>query len=257
MLIILVGLPSVGKSTFARRLSKELYLRGVDNVVIGSDVIRECFPVWKREYESYIREATYQLIDRALREFYVIVDDTNYYNSKRRDLINIAKRRNKDYRIIYLKAPLEVILERNKRRGEKVPNELIVEMYRKFDEPGKRYTWDKPEIVIDTSKEIDFNRVIDTILNRSTRKSRNEKDRGENDLRSKTWNRIDKITREVVGEYIRSRSIDKKDIKVILELRKKFLKNLRSKDLEEIDEEELKKDFKRFLDNNKTIYIKK
>jgi len=247
----------VGKSTFARRLSKELYLRGVDNVVIGSDVIRECFPVWKREYESYIREATYQLIDRALREFYVIVDDTNYYNSKRRDLINIAKRRNKDYRIIYLKAPLEVILERNKRRGEKVPNELIVEMYRKFDEPGKRYTWDKPEIVIDTSKEIDFNRVIDTILNRSTRKSRNEKDRGENDLRSKTWNRIDKITREVVGEYIRSRSIDKKDIKVILELRKKFLKNLRSKDLEEIDEEELKKDFKRFLDNNKTIYIKK
>ncbi|HID47727.1 MAG TPA: L-seryl-tRNA(Sec) kinase [Methanococcaceae archaeon] len=257
MLIILVGLPSVGKSTFARRLSKELYLRGVDNVVIGSDVIRECFPVWKREYESYIREATYQLIDRALREFYVIVDDTNYYNSKRRDLINIAKRRNKDYRIIYLKAPLEVILERNKRRGEKVPNELIVEMYRKFDEPGKRYTWDKPEIVIDTSKEIDFNRVIDTILNRSTRKSRNEKDRGENDLRSKTWNRIDKITREVVGEYIRSRSIDKKDIKVILEFRKKFLKNLRSKDLEEIDEEELKKDFKRFLDNNKTIYIKK
>lgn len=247
----------MGKSTFARRLSKELYLRGVDNVVIGSDVIRECFPVWKREYESYIREATYQLIDRALREFYVIVDDTNYYNSKRRDLINIAKRRNKDYRIIYLKAPLEVILERNKRRGEKVPNELIVEMYRKFDEPGKRYTWDKPEIVIDTSKEIDFNRVIDTILNRSTRKSRNEKDRGENDLRSKTWNRIDKITREVVGEYIRSRSIDKKDIKVILELRKKFLKNLRSKDLEEIDEEELKKDFKRFLDNNKTIYIKK
>lgn len=247
----------MGKSTFARRLSKELYLRGVDNVVIGSDVIRECFPVWKREYESYIREATYQLIDRALREFYVIVDDTNYYNSKRRDLINIAKRRNKDYRIIYLKAPLEVILERNKRRGEKVPNELIVEMYRKFDEPGKRYTWDKPEIVIDTSKEIDFNRVIDTILNRSTRKSRNEKDRGENDLRSKTWNRIDKITREVVGEYIRSRSIDKKDIKVILEFRKKFLKNLRSKDLEEIDEEELKKDFKRFLDNNKTIYIKK
>jgi len=251
MLIILVGLPSVGKSTFARRLSKELYLRGVDNIVIGSDVIRDCFPVWKSEYEEYIKDATYQLIDSALRKFYVIVDDTNYYNSKRRDLINIARKIGKDYIIIYLRAPLEVILERNIKRGEKIPNELILEMYNKFDEPGKKYAWDRPDIVVDTHLEIDFNRIVDTILDRGIKKSKIEGDRKEDDFKKEIWDKVDKITREVVGDYIKRGVVKGDDIKTILKLRREFLKDLRSNTLDGIDEEYLKKikaNFKRFLD---------
>ena len=53
------GPPICGKKTFAKRLSKELHLRGVDNIIIGSDVIRECFPVWKSEYEEYIKNTAY------------------------------------------------------------------------------------------------------------------------------------------------------------------------------------------------------
>ncbi|HIQ32520.1 MAG TPA: L-seryl-tRNA(Sec) kinase [Methanothermococcus okinawensis] len=243
MLIILVGLPSVGKSTFARRLSKELYLRGVDNLVIGSDVIRECFPVWKSEYEGYIRDATYYLIDSALREFWVIVDDTNYYNSKRRDLINIARRRKKDYIIIYLRAPLEVVLQRNIERGEKVPNELILEMYRKFDEPGKKYAWDRPDIVLDTHREMDFEKIVETILNKGSKKFKTGKKK---DPKKEVWDRVDKVTREVVGEYIRRGVIKGEDIKVILKLRREFLKELKSRGLKGL--EDIESDFKRFLE---------
>ncbi|GBF36472.1 L-seryl-tRNA(Sec) kinase [Methanofervidicoccus abyssi] len=256
MLIILVGLPSVGKSTFAKRLSKELYLRGVDNIVIGSDVIRECFPVWKREYEEYIKNTTYQFIDSALRKFYVIVDDTNYYNSKRRDLISIAKRRNKDYMIIYLRAPLDVILERNIKRGKKVPNELILEMYNKFDEPGMKYAWDRPDIVVDTHREINFDKIVNIILDKGVKKSKIEKNRKEDNSKKQIWDKVDKITRDVVGEYIKKDVVKGKDIRVILKLRKEFLKNLKSNILnDERCLENIRSDFKRFLnerlDNDK------
>ena len=92
MLIILTGLPGVGKSTFSKNLAKTLSRYNIDVIVLGSDLIRESFPIWKETYEEFIRKATYSLIDNALKHYWVIVDDTNYYNSMRRDLINIAKK---------------------------------------------------------------------------------------------------------------------------------------------------------------------
>lgn len=91
MLIILTGLPGVGKSTFSKNLAKILSKNNIDVIVLGSDLIRESFPVWKEKYEEFIKKSTYRLIDSALKNYWVIVDDTNYYNSMRRDLINIAK----------------------------------------------------------------------------------------------------------------------------------------------------------------------
>ncbi|MBW9221395.1 AAA family ATPase [Methanothermococcus sp. SCGC AD-155-M21] len=249
MLIILVGLPSVGKSTFSKKLSKELYFNGIDNIVLGTDIIRECFPVWDSKYEKYIVDTTYQLIDNALKEFYVIVDDTNYYNSKRRDLINIANKNNKNYVIIYLTAPINVLVERNRDRGEKVPKDLIIDMSNKFDEPGKKYSWDKPDIVINTEEDIDFSRIINTIMEKDKKGKKSKKSDNRpikeksKDITYKRENptstnkilldRIDKITREIIGEYIKEGIIpkDKNNIKVFLELRKKYLKSLNLKDI--------------------------
>ena len=165
MLIILTGLPATGKSTFSKKLSKKLWEKGIDNIILGTDLIREQFPQWSNEQEEFIKNSTDYLIKNALKEYTVIVDDTNYYNSKRRDLINIAKENNKNHIMIYLKAPLDTILKRNIQREEKIPNKVIIDMFNKFDEPGTKYSWDKPDITIDTTKEINYNKIVEKKLN--------------------------------------------------------------------------------------------
>ncbi|WP_456472746.1 L-seryl-tRNA(Sec) kinase [Methanocaldococcus sp.] len=230
MLIILTGLPAVGKSTFSKKLAKELS-KYVDVVVIGSDLIRESFPIWKESYEQFIKQATLSLIEMAIKNYWVIVDDTNYYNSMRRDLIKLSNR----YAIIYLKAPLNVLLERNIKRGEKVPNEVIEEMFLKFDEPGKKYDWDKPFLIIDTTKPINYKEIAKKLLEYSEKLNKKE---GKERIK-KVENRkdkIDKITRKIVGDVIK-KGLDRERIKKLLYLRKKFIKNLNHDDVDKAIEE--------------------
>ncbi|WP_292460984.1 L-seryl-tRNA(Sec) kinase [Methanothermococcus sp.] len=254
MLIILIGLPSVGKSTFSKRLSKELYKKGMDNIILGTDLIRESFPAWKEEYEDFIKNSTYYLIDNALKNYAVIVDDTNYYNSKRRDLINIAKKNRKNHIIIYLKAPLEFLLKRNIERGAKIPNEVIINMFNKFDEPGNKYNWDKPDIIVDTAKDIDYNKIITKIINKSKKPFKEmEEVKKEISKKETILNEIDKITRTIMGEYIRNNKPNKDDIKKISELRKNYLKEVKNKintDDDDYNIKNIKEEFKELLNNS-------
>ncbi|ACX72513.1 L-seryl-tRNA(Sec) kinase [Methanocaldococcus vulcanius M7] len=248
MLIILTGLPSVGKSTFSKKLAEILNKLGIDVIVLGSDMLRESFPAWRESYEEFIRKNTLYLIENALKEYWVIVDDTNYYNSMRRDLINIAKKNEKNYAIIYLRAPLNTLLQRNVKRGEKIPNEVIVEMYKKFDEPGRKYRWDEPFLTVDTTKEIDYYEIAMRLIEKSKKKDEKVRDRVENSI-SKDYsiiNEIDKETRKIVGEYIKRIKPKNKEIDRIIKLRKRFIKNLKNE--EDIDVSKAIIEFKRLLE---------
>lgn len=253
MLIILTGLPSVGKSTFSKAISKKMAEKNIDNIILGTDLIRESFPVWKESYEEFIRDSNNYLIKEALNNnFSVIVDDTNYYNSKRRDLMNIAKECNVNYVTIYLKAPLDLLMKRNIERGQKIPNEVIKNMYEKFDTPGTKYAWDLPDITIDTTEKIDHEEILSQILEINENKNlKIEEDKVptlktvESDLV-----KIDSLTRTIVGNLIKTGKIDKKDIKLLSELRKSFLKDCKKIESENLDFEKIEKDFLDYLKEN-------
>ncbi|MCQ6253874.1 L-seryl-tRNA(Sec) kinase [Methanocaldococcus sp.] len=248
MLIILVGLPSVGKSTFSKNLAKILSKYNIDVIVLGSDLVRESFPKWKEQYEEFIKRTTQLLIDEALKKYWVIVDDTNYYNSMRRDLINLAKKYNKNYAIIYLKAPLNILIKRNVERGEKIPNEVIKKMYEKFDEPGKKYKWDEPFLTIDTTKNFDLEDIAKKLIEKSKEIPKYEEVE-ENKLKNNNiFDEIDKKTRKIISEYIKSGKISRDKIKDIVNLRKEFLKKL--KKLNNIDYNKTIEEFKETINKN-------
>ncbi|WP_423791940.1 L-seryl-tRNA(Sec) kinase [Methanocaldococcus indicus] len=232
MLIILVGLPAVGKSTFSKKLAKILAEKGIDVVILGTDLLRESFPTWKEEYEEFIKKETFYLIDKALSKYWVIVDDTNYYNSIRRDLINIAKKHNKPYAIIYLHAPLNILLDRNKKRGEKIPNEVILKIYNKFDVPGEKYKWDKAFLTIDTTQSIDYKEIAKKLIDKSKEHKVVNIDKINNNTKNKNLDLLDKNLRKAVGEIIKKYRLDNKDIERVVNLRKSFLKKYKGKDFD-------------------------
>ncbi|MBP2143746.1 O-phosphoseryl-tRNA(Sec) kinase [Methanococcus voltae] len=245
MLIMLVGLPSVGKSTFSKNLSKKLIENNIDNVILGTDLIRESFPIWKENYEDYIKKMNTYLISKALEEgFTVIVDDTNYYNSKRRDLTHLANSKDKNCISIYLKAPLEVLLARNIERGAKIPNSVIEDMYLKFDEMGTKYKWDKPDLEINTHLEdINFDEIVDKIIKLDNEKSSinckfksKDIENSDNNDNYNFKNKLDVETRHIVGEFIKNnKNLSKENIKKLSNYRKNYIKNLKDIEKDEIN----------------------
>jgi predicted kinase len=110
-LVITVGLPGSGKSTFARRLAPAL-----DAVILQSDVLRRLLfetPVHaegesKRLFRA-IQAVTLRLL---LAGRSVIVDATNLRETHRRPYYDIASKAGARLHVVHLKAPEDVILSR-------------------------------------------------------------------------------------------------------------------------------------------------
>jgi predicted kinase len=110
-LILLVGLPGAGKSTFARRLAPL-----IDAVIVESDVLRTLLfetpqqgPAASKRLFRAIHAVTLRLL---LDKRSVIVDATNLRDSHRKPYRDIAATTGARLQVIHLTAPEDVILNR-------------------------------------------------------------------------------------------------------------------------------------------------
>ncbi len=158
LLVILVGLPSSGKSTLAQAL--KAYLPSCssstcpDIQIIDPDVFRgekqDQLP-FRSEDEPQIKEQVLRVLAQSLGAGQVtIIDDLNYYQSMRHDLLQIALNANVPYLIVFVNTPLEVCKVWNKQRGSKIPEDVISKIALKFDY-FERYAWDRPDFTINPS----------------------------------------------------------------------------------------------------------
>jgi tRNA uridine 5-carbamoylmethylation protein Kti12 len=179
-LIILTGMPCSGKTELATLLAKKLENHhNIPTVVVDPDKIRGMIPALKERFdperESLIEHLALVLIDESLRKKNLVIsDDMNYYESTRHRLVQIAKKHEAKYMIVYMVVSLEKAKARNVARESPIPEELISKVAQNFDTPGAKYKWDRPSLTIDTENtgsEEAANSVLELVLLRLKEKS--------------------------------------------------------------------------------------
>ncbi|MFW9946959.1 MAG: AAA family ATPase [Candidatus Odinarchaeota archaeon] len=253
-LLILVGLPSSGKTTIAEIL-KDLIERKNKNFqvkIVDPDKIRNSISPNKfnHQKEQLVREKSLNDIRSGLNQgFIVISDDLNYYTSMRHDLKQIAEENNVTYFILHIATPLQICIEWNKKRGEPIPQEVIYKIDEKFDS-FNNYNWDNPIQIIDPSKFDDLKQNINKLINKIERNLRiirlDSFQKGEKTDKEQYHEILDRITRIVIGNIIKNDNYHA-FIKRISRIRKEFIK----KNLKKVmTETQISESFLKFIKRN-------
>ncbi|MFX1588482.1 MAG: AAA family ATPase [Promethearchaeota archaeon] len=250
-LLILVGLPSSGKSTIAEIL-KDLIKKKYTNFqvkIVDPDKIRNSISPNKFNYqkEQLVREKSLNEIRTGLNQGFIIIsDDLNYYTSMRHDLKQIAEEKNISYFILHIATPLQTCIEWNKERGEPIPQDVINKINEKFDS-FNNYNWDNPIQIIDPSKFDDLEDKLGKVINVIERNLRmislDLYHRGEKTDKELYHEILDRITRNIIGNIIKNDNYHP-NIKKISKMRKEFIK----KNLKKImTETQISENFLKFI----------
>jgi predicted kinase len=135
-LLVMVGVPGSGKSTYARKLAIEH-----EAVIISGDVVRiEMFDViYDANKNGEVFEEVFRRISRLLsKNINVIFDACNVTENIRKAIfLNVKNLENVEVIALVSKLDLQEALIRNNKRAIKVPTEVITKMYEDYQEVRK------------------------------------------------------------------------------------------------------------------------
>ena len=167
-LLALCGLPASGKSSLADAIRVAVRSKGPTVEVVRTDEWRDdaYYSDFVPEKEGEVRQAALARVETLVSKGKsVIHDDTNYYNSMRHELLEIAIDAKCAFGIIHVTTPIEEALKWNRERpGTRIPEYVIQRISERFDRPGARYLWDCPLAEVDMSTA-DFDSTVDEIVN--------------------------------------------------------------------------------------------
>jgi predicted kinase len=131
-IILTVGLPGSGKSTYLARL-------GVN--AISSDDVRRL--IIDDPHDQSIHARVFATVRYLVRQRIAVsrpvtyVDATHLTRWERRPYVKMAQRYGCKLEALYFDVPLEICVERNRLRRPMVPEKVIREMARRLIPPGK------------------------------------------------------------------------------------------------------------------------
>ncbi len=149
------GLPGCGKTTIARKTKEMLSLQGVEAKILELDEIRRVVTP-DPKYTDEERDLVYSSLAYMAKLLYelginVIIDAT----ANRRRYRDLARSLVPQFAEVYIKAPLEVCIEREAvRKAEFAPKSIYKKAASGAKVPGVGVAYEEPvnpEIVVDTT----------------------------------------------------------------------------------------------------------
>ena len=129
-IVVLVGLPGSGKSTYVQRIGAP---------VLSSDAIRGLLaddPTNQTIHARVFATLRYMLRQRlALGRPVTYIDATNPTPRERRAYVRMGERYGAQVEAVFLDVPLAVCLERNRGRDRVVPDEVVERLAAKLRPP--------------------------------------------------------------------------------------------------------------------------
>lgn len=175
-IMVLRGLPASGKTTFAKTLVKQGWIR-----TNKDDIRADLFPNYTRKDEKkVVKERNRLILDAFRRGYNVVVDDTNLNPVHLKDIATLAREQNVDFEVndSFLDVPLLECIERDKKRENPVGQQVIRDMFHQYirkPNTALEYNPDLPMVVIcdidgtlahmeDRRKPFDWSKVgLDTV----------------------------------------------------------------------------------------------
>lgn len=159
-LYFLVGLPGSGKTTYANSIS---------NVeVFSSDLIRK--ELFKNEEDQSNNKLVFNTLHERIKlsleqKKDVVYDATNVTEKNRIKFLKEIKNIDCNKICILILTDYDICLKNNNSRERKVPEEVIKNMYLKFDIPQYREGWDEIKIIskFDFDKSYDITDTMETL----------------------------------------------------------------------------------------------